>query len=238
MHKHVHINVAVVIAAIASSSVAYGIWLRDVTGSRQSDIPAFLREYKHQPLAFVASAKPRLFYGKHDTRRFAEKDELPSDFNLTPRDRVVISRDPFAPRPYLWDVRWPETERKIELRAIKYDVGQIWSPDGYVETVTALKVLPCSICEFMDFGYALVAYGKPSWERRWNLRTELGKLVKNCSNFAYMKPVKLQPPQDYVLGQILDVSAFAGCTHVRVTGITKGKGFAGVIKRYGFARCV
>lgn len=80
--------------------------------------------------------------------------------------------------------------------------------------------------------------GKPMWERRWNRRTELGKLIKNCSNFADMIPVKLQPPQDYVLGQILDVSAFAGCTYVKVTGITKGKGFAGVIKRHGFSRYV
>ncbi|GBE62416.1 50S ribosomal protein L3 [Babesia ovata] len=88
----------------------------------------------------------------------------------------------------------------------------------------------------MDFGYALVTYGRPAWEKRWKRRSELGKLTKNCANFSNLKAVRLQPPQDFVLGQILDISMFAGCTHVKVTGTTKGKGFAGVIKRHGFAR--
>nr|BAN65876.1 ribosomal protein L3 domain containing protein [Babesia bovis] len=236
MHKYVHITVAILVAAIGHAPCAAIIRSNKWSTPRQQDIPSFRKNETSIEQAFikcVARSKPE---GSSDVKTYAEKNQLPDDFNLTQKDRVVLTRDPTAPRPYLWNVRWPETERKIELRAIKYKVGQIWSPDGHVETVTALKVLPCTICEFMDFGYALVAYGKPSWEKRWNLRSELGKLIKNCNNFAYMKPVKLQPPQDYVLGQILDVSAFAGCTHVKVTGITKGKGFAGVIKRHGFAR--
>eukprot|EP00375_Theileria_parva_P000872 XP_763542.1 50S ribosomal protein L3 [Theileria parva strain Muguga] len=75
----------------------------------------------------------------------------------------------------------------------------------------------------MDFGYALVSY-------------ELGKLIKISANEAETFPVKLQPPQDYVLGQLVDVSSFVGCTHAKVTGITKGKGFQGTIKRHGFKR--
>ncbi|KAK1442446.1 translation protein [Babesia gibsoni] len=191
---------------------------------------------RHGNSAFLINPGAQEFGSNSLFRVGLEKEPSLSEFSLTRRDRVVIAKDPFEPRPYLWKTRWPETERKIELRAIKYDVGRIWSPDGHVETITALKVLPCTICEFMDFGYALVSYGKPLWEKRWNRRTELGKLIKNCSNFAELIPVKLQPPQDYILGQILDVSAFAGCTHVKVTGITKGKGFAGVIKRHGFSR--
>ncbi|ORM41223.1 50S ribosomal protein L3 [Babesia sp. Xinjiang] len=226
----------ILVAALAHSHVLFSARSKNRTARRFTLIPDRYTEHRKPSPAYVASNPKELLNIRRSDKRFAGKEQIPSDFTLTPRDRVVIAKDPSEPRPYLWNVNWPETERKIELRAIKYHVGQIWSPDGHVETVTALQVLPCVICEFMDFGYALVAYGRPTWERRWNRRSELGKLLKNSANFACMKPVKLQPPQDYALGQILDVSAFAGCTHVKVTGVTKGKGFAGVIKRYGFAR--
>uniref|UniRef100_A0A3B0MV22 Large ribosomal subunit protein uL3c n=1 Tax=Theileria annulata TaxID=5874 RepID=A0A3B0MV22_THEAN len=178
--------------------------------------------------------------------------------DLPPTDRILIFKDPKQPRDYLWKTRWPETAKMVQLRAIKHGVGQITSPDGIVETVTALRVLPCTILQFMDFGYALVSYGtfnkyatsllkfikqifnenigKPLWTRHWNNRPELGKLIKISANNAETFPVKLQPPQDYVLGQLVDVSSFVGCTHAKVTGITKGKGFQGVIKRHGFKR--
>ncbi|KAK2196097.1 bifunctional Ribosomal protein L3/RNA-binding domain superfamily/RNA recognition motif domain/Nucleotide-binding alpha-beta plait domain superfamily/Translation protein [Babesia duncani] len=156
--------------------------------------------------------------------------------DLPKGSRVLIVRNPEDPRPYLWKVRWPDLANTVTLRARKHSVGQIWSPDGILETVTALQVVPCTICEFMDFGYALVSYGKPLWERRWNSRPDLGKLLKVGANHAQLVPIKLTPPENYVLGQIMDVTAFAGCTHVKVTGITKGKGFAGVIKRHGFKR--
>ncbi|EKX72627.1 50S ribosomal protein L3, putative [Theileria equi strain WA] len=169
-------------------------------------------------------------YGRNFLLFDAAEEDLP------PGTKHIIFRDVEAPRPYLWKTRWPETDKKIQLRAKKHGVGQIWSPDGVVETVTALHVLPCTICEFMEFGYAMVSYGKPLWERHWNPRPKMGKLLKICANNADLFPVKLQPPHDFVLGQILDASAFVGCTHVRVTGITKGKGFAGVIKRHGFKR--
>ncbi|UVC54262.1 50S ribosomal protein L3 [Theileria orientalis] len=166
--------------------------------------------------------------------------------------RVLIYKDPQMPRDYLWNIKWPETAKIVQLRAEKYSVGQICSPEGALQTVTALKVLPCTICQFMDFGYALVSYGtvllscsvkihinitgKPLWRRHWNNRPELGKLIKVLSNHAETFPVKLQPPQDYVLGQIVDVSSFVGCSHVKVTGISRGKGFQGTIKRHGFKR--
>ncbi|KAK1936280.1 ribosomal protein L3 domain containing protein [Babesia divergens] len=236
MRYYVYKLIVIAIAKLALLPLSLSIHLADELALCRTGITSFRTKHRNTSSSFVNSDGIQFCGRKNALRMALEKEALPSDFTLTPRDRVVIAKDPFDPRPYLWNVRWPETERKIELRAIKYHVGQIWSPDGHVETVTALKVLPCTICEFMDFGYALVSYGKPMWERRWNRRTELGKLIKNCSNFADMIPVKLQPPQDYVLGQILDVSAFAGCTYVKVTGITKGKGFAGVIKRHGFSR--
>ncbi|UKK01162.2 50S ribosomal protein L3 [Theileria orientalis] len=150
--------------------------------------------------------------------------------------RVLIYKDPEMPRDYLWNIKWPETAKIVQLRAEKYSVGQICSPEGALQTVTALKVLPCTICQFMDFGYALVSYGKPLWRRHWNNRPELGKIIKVLPNHAETFPVKLQPPQDYVLGQIVDVSSFVGCSHVKVTGISRGKGFQGTIKRHGFKR--
>lgn len=41
--------------------------------------------------------------------------------------------------------------------------------------------------------------------------------------------------QDYKLGDVIDVSLFEGVSFVDVVGITKGKGFQGVVKRHGFS---
>lgn len=145
--------------------------------------------------------------------------------------------NPNDPRPDLWTkINFPEQYPMIELKAVKYKMGNVVAPNGYVEVITALFIPPQMICQFDDFGRCLVSFGKPLWEKRWHKKPHLGKLSRVGANFSRLASVKLQPPHDFSLGQLLDCSLFANCTHVKVSGITKGKGFSGAIKRHGFQR--
>ena len=50
----------------------------------------------------------------------------------------------------------------------------------------------------------------------------------------WLREFRLNNPADYSVGQSVDVTAFAAGESVNVTGMSKGKGFAGVMKRWNF----
>ena len=54
--------------------------------------------------------------------------------------------------------------------------------------------------------------------------------------FQYLREFVVDNPEEYSLGQEITVDMFKVGDHVDVVGTTKGRGFAGVIKRYGFHR--
>lgn len=51
----------------------------------------------------------------------------------------------------------------------------------------------------------------------------------------YLREVRVEDASEHAVGDTLTVEAFNDVDKVDVTGVSKGKGFAGVIKRYGFA---
>ena len=63
-------------------------------------------------------------------------------------------------------------------------------------------------------------------------RTKTGGLTKGV---RVLKEFALDDGEDVKVGQVLTVENFKDVKYVDVTGTTKGKGFAGVLKRYGFA---
>ena len=56
------------------------------------------------------------------------------------------------------------------------------------------------------------------------------------SNFRHSREFRVTPEElaNYTLGQVIDATAFATDDTIRVSGISKGKGFQGVVKRHGF----
>jgi len=54
------------------------------------------------------------------------------------------------------------------------------------------------------------------------------------NRFATMKEMSIDTPEDYTLGQTLTLDLFQVGDRVDITGTSKGRGFAGVIKRHGF----
>ncbi|CDJ68968.1 50S ribosomal protein L3, putative [Eimeria necatrix] len=159
-------------------------------------------------------------------------------------------RDPEEPRPELQDLRWKDSEPKVEILALKVGMTSVFASDGTTEPATLLQVLPATIVQFLEHGKALVAYDDPLHSHRFLRRSVLGVLQRvgssgsgtstagsssrNSISNSSLAAISAQPAADYVLGQILDVSALVGAARVNVKGRPKKKGFEGVMQRHGF----
>ena len=119
----------------------------------------------------------------------------------------------------------------------KVGMTQIYLPNGKAIPVTVVKVGPCEIVQVKTTekdGYQSVQLGygvvKPSSLSK-PLRTHYQKYAKNT--YRTLKEVKTSSPE-LTSGMIIGADLFKVGDHVSVTGVTKGKGFAGVMKRHHF----
>ena len=122
----------------------------------------------------------------------------------------------------------------------KIGMTQVYDADGKRTCVTVIEVGPCPVVQLKTLendGYvaAQLGYGpqkpqrlaKPQQKHFEKAGVEAMKVLKEFAMEDGDKELKV--------GDKVTVSNFEGVKYVDVTGITKGKGFAGVIKRYGFA---
>ncbi len=136
-----------------------------------------------------------------------------------------------------------EENTKVELPAfygVKAGMTRIFDADGTHIPVTVIKLIPNYISQVKTTekdGYEAyqVAYG----EKRSKLITKpkkgqlaKAKIEKDLFRFAEVNGVEVSEEN---LGKEVSISSFGADTYVDVSGTSKGKGFQGVIKRYGFA---
>ncbi|CAD2090196.1 50S ribosomal protein L3, apicoplast, putative [Plasmodium vinckei brucechwatti] len=150
--------------------------------------------------------------------------------------KFINARVPFDPQTHLNDIPYKDELDRIQIRGKKIEMRSIFSPNGKLIPATLIKIMPNIIYRFLDFGKVGIAYGKPLNESRWILKPEIGQISKINSNLKNTCSLTLTPPQNFVLGQIIDVSYLYNYKYVNVRGLSKGKGFSGVIKRWGFHR--
>jgi large subunit ribosomal protein L3 len=120
----------------------------------------------------------------------------------------------------------------------KVGMTQVWDADHRVIPVTVIQAGPCRVVQLKTperDGYAAVqlAFGatKPS---RLN-KPELGHLKKADAEPARtLAELRVDDLSAYQVGQLIAADVFAAGERVDVTGISKGKGFAGVMKRHNF----
>lgn len=122
----------------------------------------------------------------------------------------------------------------------KLGMTHVFSPDGETIPVTVVEAGPCTIVqkkiEEKD-GYSAVQIGfLPRKEKNFS-KGELGHFKKaGVQPFAELREVPLgEDDAGLEVGAIFDVTEFDRGDRVDVTGKTKGRGFAGVLKRHGFA---
>ena len=111
---------------------------------------------------------------------------------------------------------------------------QIFKADGNVVPVTVVQAGPCQITQVKNLdtdGYvaAQIGYG----EKNKLLKPLLGHL-KNFPKYRYLREFRLEDGQEVKQGQTITVLAFTEGEKVKLTGISKGKGFQGVVRRHGF----
>jgi large subunit ribosomal protein L3 len=122
----------------------------------------------------------------------------------------------------------------------KYGMSSLFSPEGEQIPVTLLQVGPCVVTQIKTGatdGYDALQLGflekKP---RAHTKKTLLGHLKKSGGQiYAFLGEMAVDDSSEYALGQALTVDqVFKVGDLVDVSGTSKGKGFTGVVKRWGF----
>lgn len=117
---------------------------------------------------------------------------------------------------------------------------QIFKEDGSVVPVTLVKIEPNVVVQVKtkeNDGYQAIQIGTGSKKKL--TKPEKGHR-KSLGNFAILKEFKLAPAgeagssDEFKVGDTIDISTFTEGETVKVSGMSKGKGFQGVVKRHGF----
>jgi large subunit ribosomal protein L3 len=120
----------------------------------------------------------------------------------------------------------------------KLGMTQVWSEDDRLLPVTVIEAGPCVVTQIKTEkrdGYraAQIGFGDVK-ESRVN-KPMAGHFAKaKVAAKKHLAEVRLGDDDVIKLGQTITVDVFDGVKQVSVTGTSKGKGFAGVMKRYNF----
>ena len=122
----------------------------------------------------------------------------------------------------------------------KIGMTQVFGADGSVVPVTVIQTGPCVVVQKREIerdGYKALQVGFGSKKGQRLNRPEQGHLVKAGKGaFQVLREFRLDDVAQYELGQEIKVSdLFKVGDRVDVSGTSKGRGFAGVIKRWGFS---
>lgn len=126
----------------------------------------------------------------------------------------------------------------IGLIGKKVGMTQIFGDKGEVIPVTVIEAGPCPITEVRTKerdGYTAVQLGFGTNKESRFLRPVLGQFKKrNLVPSRHLREFRVDDVASYEVGQSLEVSIFEKGTAVDIEGVTKGRGFQGVVKRHGF----
>ena len=123
----------------------------------------------------------------------------------------------------------------------KIGMTQIFDEAGHVVPVTLIKAGPCTVVQKKTAekdGYEAIQLGYQTVPERKLTKPELGH-QKKAGIEEFQKVLKEFPLEDcskYEVGDKLNADVFAAGDFVDVTGISKGHGYQGVIKRHGASR--
>jgi len=122
----------------------------------------------------------------------------------------------------------------------KIGMTQIFLEDGTCVPVTVIECGPCYVVQkkvVEKDGYNAIQLGFMKIKPKRVTKPLLGHFKKaNLEPLRYLREIRVESPEEYKIGQELKVGdVFKEGEYVDVTGISKGKGFAGVMKMWGFS---
>jgi large subunit ribosomal protein L3 len=129
------------------------------------------------------------------------------------------------------------SQHTIGLIGRKVGMTQVFQPNGTMVSVSVVQVTPNTVTRLRTEerdGYTAVQLG--AGERR-RLTKPLAGQLKDLPRVRTIREFRLDSADEYEVGQQITVGdVFAEGDLVDVTGVSKGKGFAGTIKRHNFSR--
>ena len=121
----------------------------------------------------------------------------------------------------------------------KVGMTQIFDENGKVIPVTVIEAGPCTVVQKKTAdkeGYDAVQVGFDAVEEKKLNKPELGHVKKaGVAPVKVLREFKLENAAAMNVGDVIKADVFAEGDHVDVIGISKGKGYAGVVKRWGQA---
>ena len=121
----------------------------------------------------------------------------------------------------------------------KLGMTQMFNKEGDLVPVTLIQAGPCNVLQIKNKendGYSAVQVGFEERKKKRATKAEIGHCSKAKTGVKKLVREFRDDTLDaeYELGQVLTVDVFDGVEVIDITGTSKGKGFAGVMKRWGF----
>lgn len=113
---------------------------------------------------------------------------------------------------------------------------QFFDEEGKVFPATLIEAGPIKVVQVKTKakdGYDALQFGYGEIKES-RVKKSIKGHTKDLGNFRYFKEYRLENPTDLKTGDVVDAAAFTAGDTIVVTGISKGKGFQGVVKRHGF----
>ena len=120
----------------------------------------------------------------------------------------------------------------------KIGMTQVFDDAGVLHPVTVVQAEPCVVLQVKTNetdGYNAVQLGSEDAKAHRATRPQIGHAAKaGTAPKRMIREVRLADAPDLEVGEQVTVDIFDGVTFVDVIGTTKGRGFAGVMKRHNF----
>ena len=130
-------------------------------------------------------------------------------------------------------------ERNVKgLLGTKLGMTQLWDENNKVVPVTVIQAGPCVVTQVRtpeQDGYSAVQLGFGAIRPKSVTKPDAGHFEKaGVTPRKHLLEIRTNNASEYTLGQEVTSEVFAAADIVDVTGVTRGKGTAGVMKRHGF----
>ena len=122
----------------------------------------------------------------------------------------------------------------------KLGMTQIFDEKGNVVPVTLIEAGPCVVAQkktVENDGYAAIQLAYQDAKKKHLTKAEQGHFEKaGVAMKKHLKEFRLDDVSAYEIGAVVTVDTFANGEKVDITGITKGHGYTGAIKRWNLAK--
>lgn len=123
--------------------------------------------------------------------------------------------------------------------AFKLGMSQVYDDNGKVVPVTVLKWQQWVVTQVKTAdkdGYSSVQIAAVPKKEKNTTKAEAGhfKAAGSSTGFVYVREVRQDLPEGIQAGQTVDIESFAKGDLVKLTSVSKGKGFQGSVKRWNF----